>query len=99
MNFNRSISSEFLKRLTQYPIVTVTGPRQSGKTTLVKQLCPHYPYVNLEKQDVRARAMEDPNGFLAQYPEGAIFDEIQQTPTLLSYLQVIVDEKQKSGQY
>lgn len=99
MNFNREISSELLKRLAQYPIVTITGPRQSGKTTLVKQLCSHYPYVNLEKPDVRARAMEDPNGFLAQYPEGAIFDEIQQTPELLSYLQVIVDEKQKPGQY
>lgn len=99
MIIKRAISTEFLRRQSQYPIVTVVGPRQSGKTTLVKQLCPKHPYVNLEKPDTRAFATDDPNRFLAQYPEGAILDEVQNVPSLLSYLQVIVDEKKQMGQY
>lgn len=99
MFIKRTITTEFLLRQKQYPIVTVVGPRQSGKTTLVKQLSPERPYVNLEKPDIRAFATEDPNGFLAQYPEGAILDEVQNVPTLLSYIQVIVDEKKKAGQF
>jgi len=99
MDFKRNISSEFLHRLTKYPVITVTGPRQSGKTTLVKKACQQYLYVNLEKPDIRAFATEDPNGFLAQYPGSVILDEVQNVPSLLSYIQVIVDEKQKMGQF
>lgn len=78
-----------------YPIITITGPRQSGKTTLVKQLFPDKPYVLLENPDVRQRAEDDPLSFLAKYPEGAIFDEVQNTPFLFSYLQGIVDENKE----
>ena len=99
MEFNRNMLSEFQHRLTQYPVVTITGPRQSGKTTLVKKACSQHPYINLEKPDIRAFATEDPNGFLAQYPDGAILDEVQNVPSLLSYIQVIVDEQQKMGQF
>lgn len=74
------------------PIVTILGPRQSGKTTLAKTLFPHKPYVNFEKLDVRMQAIEDPNGFLERYPGGAIFDEIQEAPAILSYLLPFVDE-------
>jgi predicted AAA+ superfamily ATPase len=89
-----------LRRLAgQYPVVTVTGPRQSGKTTLCRYVFPDKPYVNLETPDVRRFAMEDPRGFLGSYPEGAILDEIQRTPELLSYIQPLVDEHQTPGQY
>lgn len=98
MDIKRAIESEFLRRLEHYPVVTVVGPRQSGKTTLVRRLS-HLPYINLEKPDVRAFALEDPNGFLNQYPDGAILDEVQRAPILLSYIQVIVDEKKRPGQY
>jgi uncharacterized protein len=89
-----------LKRLArQYPVVTVTGPRQSGKTTLCQKAFSAKPYVNLEALDTRQFASDDPRAFLAQYPEGAILDEIQRTPGLLSYLQVIVDERRKNGMF
>src|SRR3989339_744434 len=83
------------------PIVAVLGPRQSGKTTLVKELFPNYPYVNLEALDVRDYAQSDPRGFLADYPNGAIFDEAQNVPELFSYLQVVADERgsNKPGQF
>lgn len=74
------------------PIVTILGPRQSGKTTLAKTLFPHKPYVNFEKLDVRLQALEDPDSFLQRFREGAIFDEIQEVPSLLSYLLPFVDE-------
>lgn len=75
----------------KYPIVTLTGPRQSGKTTLCKATFTDLPYVNLETLDQRQYAIEDPRGFLAQFPNGAILDEFQKTPDLPSYLQEIVD--------
>lgn len=75
-----------------YPIVTVLGPRQSGKTTLVRHLFQEKPYVSLENPDERSFAEEDPKGFLENYPDGAILDEIQRLPLLLSYLQGIVDD-------
>ncbi len=74
------------------PIVTILGPRQSGKTTLAKMLFPDKPYINFEKLDVRMQALEDPNGFLQRYRDGAIFDEIQEVPSILSYLLPFVDE-------
>lgn len=82
---------------TQYPIVTITGPRQSGKTTLVKKLFPEKHYVNLENPDQREIATQDPRAFLGNLSGGAILDEIQRAPELLSYLQQIVDDKQENG--
>ena len=74
-----------LKKLsTQYPVVTITGPRQSGKTTLCRATFPEKRYVNLESPDTRQFALSDPRGFLAQFPDGAILDEIQRAPHLLS---------------
>lgn len=85
-----------LKKAASYPLVAITGPRQSGKSTLAKNLFPDKPYVNLEALDVRRFAVEDPRRFLEQYPEGAILDEVQNTPELFSYLQVLVDEKENA---
>ena len=81
----------------QYPFVTVTGPRQSGKTTVCRETFPHLTYVNLEAPDQREFAETDPHGFLARIDEGAILDEIQRVPDLLSYLQVLADEKGRNG--
>lgn len=89
-----------LKQLaTQYPVVTVTGPRQSGKTTLCRAVFPDKPYANLESPDVREFARSDPRGFLATYAEGAILDEIQRVPELVSYLQPLVDERSDPGRF
>ena len=93
----RDISGE-LKTLAQgYPVVTVVGPRQSGKTTLVRLAFPEKTYTNLENPDIRSLADTDPRSFLEQFPNGAILDEIQRVPKLLSYIQTIVDEKEQKG--
>ena len=81
----------------QYPVVTIAGPRQSGKTTLCRKVFPAKPYANLEAPDVRQFALDDPRGFLAQYPQGAVLDEIQRAPDLVSYLQPLVDEDRREG--
>ncbi|HEX7672472.1 MAG TPA: ATP-binding protein, partial [Polyangiaceae bacterium] len=73
--------------------------RQSGKTTLCRMLFPRKPYVSLEAPDVRARVLEDPRGFLADHPDGAVLDEVQRAPELLSYLQVDVDERRRPGRW
>jgi uncharacterized protein len=92
--------SPFLGTLaSQFPVVAITGPRQSGKTTLARAQFPSHPYVSLENLDTALRAREDPRGFLASYPQGAIIDEIQRVPSLLSYLQQIVDENPRPGTY
>ena len=96
---DRHLSSCIKEAATQYPIVAVTGPRQSGKTTLCRELFPDYAYVNLEKPDVRAFAMEDPNGFLAQFKKPVIFDEAQRVPNLFSYLMVLADERRNMGEF
>ena len=83
----------------KYPVISITGPRQSGKTTLARMLFPKKPYANLESPDLRQLAMEDPRGFLNRFPDGAVFDEIQRTPLLPSYIQGIVDEKQINSMY
>ena len=77
--------------------MAVTGPRQSGKTTLVRKVFPDKPYSNLENPDIRKFAVEDPRGFLAHYREGAILDEVQRAPELFSYLQQILDESPTTG--
>jgi predicted AAA+ superfamily ATPase len=85
--------SQYLKKLARdYPIVTLTGPRQSGKTTLIKMVFPDYRYVSLEDPDTRQFAETDPRGFLSLYNKKVIFDEIQRVPDLFSYLQTLVDE-------
>lgn len=93
----RILKSVLQKLATQYPVVTVTGPRQSGKTTLCRDAFKNKPYVNLESPDIREFARNDPRGFLSSYGDGAIFDEIQRTPQLLSYLQPMVDERDEPG--
>ena len=81
----------------KFKAVAVTGARQTGKTTLVKQIFKDKPYVSLENPDNRSFALEDPRGFLANYPNGAILDEIQRTPALFSYLQEILDSTKQKG--
>jgi len=83
----------------QFPVVTVTGPRQSGKTTLVKAVFPRHRYASLEDPDNRRFALEDPRGFLSQFRGKVILDEVQRAPDLFSYIQGIVDEENRSGQF
>lgn len=97
--FKRVLQPSLIEAAHQLPVVLLTGPRQSGKTTLVRHCFSDKPYVNLEAVDDREYATEDPRGFLAQFPQGAILDEVQHTPELLSYLQVLVDENPTSGQF
>ena len=80
-----------------YPVLAITGPRQSGKTTLARTAFAHLPYVSLEDHDVRASALADPRGFLALYPGGAVIDEAQHAPPLFAYLQTRVDEDRLAG--
>jgi len=100
MNYvTRDIQSVFHQRLSQFPVVAVTGPRQAGKTTLVRTLLPDWRYVNLEELDFRASARSDPRGFLSQWGPGTIIDEFQRVPELVSYLQAAVDTEGQAGQY
>ncbi|MCY3852423.1 MAG: ATP-binding protein [Gammaproteobacteria bacterium] len=93
----REITPRLAKLFGQYPFVTVTGPRQSGKTTLCRATFPDLKYVNLELPDQREFAQSDPHTFLSRLGEGAILDEIQRVPDLLSYLQVLADEKGRNS--
>jgi predicted AAA+ superfamily ATPase len=96
----RTLAKKILALAQTFPIVSVTGPRQSGKTTLVRTLFPDYAYVNLENLDDRAAAEEDPIRFLKTYADrGVIIDETQKVPALFSYLQGIVDESKQMGRY
>lgn len=89
-----------IKRLVdKYPIIALTGPRQSGKTTLLKAMFPNYRYVSLENPDVRYYAETDPKEFLKQYDKNVIFDEVQRVPHLFSYIQSVVDESKIMGQF
>jgi uncharacterized protein len=87
------------ERLAGFPILTITGPRQSGKTTLSRLLAPELPYFSLEDPDTRSFAREDPRGFLRQAADGAILDEVQRVPELFSYLQGIVDADRRMGRF
>lgn len=88
----RILSSTLKKSASKFPVVTITGPRQSGKTTLVRSVFKDHDYVSLELPDERAYATEDPRGFLARFKNPVIFDEVQRTPELFSYIQAAVDE-------
>ncbi len=96
---DRNLAGPLLNRTRQYPVVTVTGPRQSGKTTLCRTVFPDRPYVSLEGMDVRAYAREDPRGFLQEYRDGAVIDEVQRAPDLTSYLQEEVDDDPTPGRF
>lgn len=99
MSVLRTIKKEMDIYKQKYPILALTGPRQSGKTTFLKKDFADYRYVNLENPDFRSFAEEDPNGFLKKYDKYVIFDEVQRVPFLFSYLQTKVDEDQIMGQY
>ena len=96
---DRDLKPELLKAAAAFPAVTLTGPRQSGKSTICKQMFPKHLYVNLEPLDTRTLAMEDPRTFLGQFKGSAIIDEIQRCPELLSYLQEIIDNDQRPGRW
>ena len=87
----REIAPIINKLRKQFPVISLTGPRQSGKTTLLRSIYDDLPYVNLEEIDIRNSALSDPRGFLYNYPSGAVLDEVQRTPELFSYIQGIVD--------
>jgi predicted AAA+ superfamily ATPase len=93
----RKATVELQALATQFKAVAVVGPRQSGKTTLVRSVFSNKPYVSLENPDIRRYALEDPRGFLSDYPDGAILDEAQRAPELFSYLQQILDENPVHG--
>jgi len=96
----RTLAARLKEAAKQYPAVTVTGPRQSGKTTLVKAVFEDYDYLSLELPDQRRFALEDPRGFLNQFDSPVILDEVQRSPELFSYLQVIIDqEPDRSGRF
>jgi predicted AAA+ superfamily ATPase len=95
----RSLSPKLLALARKFPIVTVTGPRQSGKTTLCRAAFPDRPYVSFEAPDIGEYARRDPRGLIADYRDGAIFDEVQRAPAILSYLQGEVDEDRRVGRF
>ena len=95
----RALKTRLLEFTKKYPIVTLTGPRQSGKSTLLKTSFPEYKYVSLEDPDMRLFATEDPRGFLATYSDKTIIDEVQRVPSLFSYIQTYTDKENKEGMY
>ena len=99
MKLQRNILESINELIDKYPVIAITGPRQSGKTTFLKNTFSEYEYVNLENLDQREFAQEDPNGFLKRYTGKTIIDEAQRVPTLFSYLQTKVDEENRMGHY
>ena len=99
MWINRSLEVTLSKAAEQFPVVFLTGPRQSGKTSLLKRQFSHYRYVNLEDPDIRQWAIEQPRDFLKQNPWPVILDEVQYAPGLFSYIQLIVDQEQSPGMF
>ncbi len=95
----RHITQELKAPAKEYPVVTVFGPRQSEKTTLAQMTYPDKPYFSMEDPDTRMAAETVPRGFLNNIRDGATLDEIQSLPELLSYIQGIVDQKQKPGMF
>lgn len=99
MYVDRKIESEVLMGAAGFPVVTITGPRQSGKTTMIKHLFPDKKYISLENPDNYEIAKTDPRGLLTKHLDGVILDEVQRVPELLSYIQGIVDEHNAQGMY
>ena len=95
----RSIEKELKTLVHEYPVITLLGPRQAGKTTLAKMVFPDYAYSNLEIPEVRERAIADPKSYLSGFSRPVILDEIQRAPDLLSYIQAIVDEEEQCGRF
>lgn len=95
----RDLASRAKEAAASFPIVTITGPRQSGKSTLCRGVFAGRSYANLELPDSRRFAQDDPRGFLAGFPKGAVLDEVQRCPELLSYLQVMVDDDPSPGRW
>jgi len=95
----RSIASTLQRLAASFPVLAITGPRQSGKTTLARAQFADKPYVSLEDPSERAFAQEDPRGFLARFTQGAVFDEAQRWPDLFSYLQGMVDAERQPGRF
>ena len=99
MMIERTLSEKLLQLSSQYPILTLTGPRQSGKSTLLRNAFPEYTYLSLEDLDIRQFANADPRGFLSTYGNKVIIDEVQRVPALLSYLQTHVDKAGETGMF
>jgi len=99
MWIKREIESELQELASQYPVIMITGPRQAGKTSLARKTFPGKPYFSLENPDVREQISLDPRAFFSANPDGAIIDEFQRYPDILSYIQGIVDEKKQKGQF
>ncbi len=95
----RDLANSLLHAAGRFPAVTLTGPRQSGKSTLCRELFSEKPYVSLEAPDIRSFATDDPRAFLARYPDGAILDEVQRAPELPSYLQGLIDDDSTPGRW
>jgi len=95
----RNIEKELVESAEEYPVVTIFGPRQSGKTTLAKMIFPKHLHISLEDPDIRMLAKEDPRALLNRGTEGMILDEVQRVPELLSYIQTIVDNNSSKGQF
>ena len=95
----RTLAKALRRAARRFPVISLTGPRQSGKTTLVRATFPGHEYVSLELPDERAFALQDPRGFLKQFRKSVILDEVQRAPDLLSYIQVLVDEKDIPGRF
>lgn len=99
MKIERELYAKATELLGKYPIIAITGPRQSGKTTFCKQLRPDYQYLNMELADNQEFARKDPRGFLEKYQGGVILDEVQNVPELFPYLQFYTDERGRNGEY
>ena len=99
MTLPRAATALLTQLARGFQVIAITGPRQSGKSTLAREAFPHHPYVTLEDPDTRALALADPRRFLARFPKGAVLDEVQRAPELLSYLQGRVDAHQRMGEF
>ncbi|MBI4649691.1 MAG: AAA family ATPase [Bacteroidia bacterium] len=99
MYLYREITKEIKDLINYYPVITITGPRQSGKTTLVRNIFPDLPYYSMEDPDIRESILSDPRSFLKKFSDKVIIDEVQRAPELTSYLQRIVDENPKNCRF